>query len=206
MKERAKRRWTAQRQRPRAFRGGRNLFRVPTLRGKNVQLLAGPVIRVGGSDIGLSTVLVRDHHVGYEENFLARMSFSFGSPCWVSRCPESPRIQCSVAWRLPFPGRLKRVRTSATFFYFFGWLYPIFESTVSWTPSTRQEVQFLWSNGQVSFVRWFGIFTSCAEISVYTGYLDVDAGAKHLFFYFFESRRDPAKGEHVTLYPSYLGH
>ncbi|KAH7930055.1 peptidase S10, serine carboxypeptidase [Leucogyrophana mollusca] len=32
-------------------------------------------------------------------------------------------------------------------------------------------------------------------VSVYTGYLDVDAGAKHLFFYFFESRRDPAKDD-----------
>ncbi|KAJ6612822.1 Alpha/Beta hydrolase protein [Mycena sp. CBHHK59/15] len=31
-------------------------------------------------------------------------------------------------------------------------------------------------------------------VNVYTGYLDVDQGAKHLFFYFFESRRDPAKG------------
>ena len=30
--------------------------------------------------------------------------------------------------------------------------------------------------------------------SVYTGYFDVDAGAKHMFFYFFESRRDPGKG------------
>lgn len=30
--------------------------------------------------------------------------------------------------------------------------------------------------------------------SVYTGYLDVDYGAKHMFFYFFESRRDPEKG------------
>lgn len=28
-------------------------------------------------------------------------------------------------------------------------------------------------------------------VSVYTGYLDVDQGAKHLFFYFFESRRHP---------------
>ncbi|THV00557.1 alpha/beta-hydrolase [Dendrothele bispora CBS 962.96] len=28
-------------------------------------------------------------------------------------------------------------------------------------------------------------------VNVYTGYLDVDEGAKHLFFYFFESRRDP---------------
>ncbi|KAG7097430.1 hypothetical protein E1B28_004774 [Marasmius oreades] len=28
-------------------------------------------------------------------------------------------------------------------------------------------------------------------VNVYTGYLDVNAGAKHLFFYFFESRRDP---------------
>ncbi|KAG1863717.1 Alpha/Beta hydrolase protein [Suillus subluteus] len=28
-------------------------------------------------------------------------------------------------------------------------------------------------------------------VSVYTGYLDVDQGAKHLFFYFFESRRKP---------------
>jgi hypothetical protein len=34
-------------------------------------------------------------------------------------------------------------------------------------------------------------FSTC---SVYTGYFDVDAGAKHLFFYFFESRRDPEKG------------
>ncbi|KAH7916117.1 Alpha/Beta hydrolase protein [Hygrophoropsis aurantiaca] len=32
-------------------------------------------------------------------------------------------------------------------------------------------------------------------VSVYTGYLDVDEGAKHLFFYFFESRRDPAKDD-----------
>uniref|UniRef100_D8PLX6 Carboxypeptidase n=1 Tax=Schizophyllum commune (strain H4-8 / FGSC 9210) TaxID=578458 RepID=D8PLX6_SCHCM len=29
-------------------------------------------------------------------------------------------------------------------------------------------------------------------VNVYTGYLDVDQGAKHLFFAFFESRRDPA--------------
>ncbi|KAF9448461.1 peptidase S10, serine carboxypeptidase [Macrolepiota fuliginosa MF-IS2] len=28
-------------------------------------------------------------------------------------------------------------------------------------------------------------------VNVYTGYFDVDAGAKHMFFYFFESRRDP---------------
>ncbi|KII96001.1 hypothetical protein PLICRDRAFT_170587 [Plicaturopsis crispa FD-325 SS-3] len=28
-------------------------------------------------------------------------------------------------------------------------------------------------------------------VNVYTGYLDVDQGAKHLFFYFFESRRSP---------------
>ncbi|KAI0052593.1 peptidase S10 serine carboxypeptidase [Auriscalpium vulgare] len=28
-------------------------------------------------------------------------------------------------------------------------------------------------------------------VNVYTGFLDVDKGAKHLFFYFFESRRDP---------------
>ncbi|KAG6375076.1 Alpha/Beta hydrolase protein [Boletus reticuloceps] len=32
-------------------------------------------------------------------------------------------------------------------------------------------------------------------VSVYTGYLDVDRGAKHLFFYFFESRRDPAQDD-----------
>ncbi|KIJ19841.1 Merops: S10.UPW [Paxillus involutus ATCC 200175] len=32
-------------------------------------------------------------------------------------------------------------------------------------------------------------------VSAYTGYLDVDQGAKHLFFYFFESRRDPAKDD-----------
>ncbi|CAK5278138.1 unnamed protein product [Mycena citricolor] len=32
-------------------------------------------------------------------------------------------------------------------------------------------------------------------VNVYTGYLDVDEGAKHLFFYFFESRRDPAKDD-----------
>ncbi|KAL4259153.1 Carboxypeptidase [Pleurotus pulmonarius] len=28
-------------------------------------------------------------------------------------------------------------------------------------------------------------------VNAYTGYLDVDAGAKHMFFYFFESRRNP---------------
>lgn len=32
-------------------------------------------------------------------------------------------------------------------------------------------------------------------VNVYTGYLDVDYGAKHMFFYFFESRRDPAKDD-----------
>ncbi|KAH0839587.1 Alpha/Beta hydrolase protein [Lanmaoa asiatica] len=32
-------------------------------------------------------------------------------------------------------------------------------------------------------------------VSIYTGYLDVDDGAKHLFFYFFESRRDPAQDD-----------
>lgn len=36
--------------------------------------------------------------------------------------------------------------------------------------------------------------------SVYTGYLDVDQGAKHMFFYFFESRRDPAKGISLITY------
>ncbi|KAH9921491.1 peptidase S10 serine carboxypeptidase, partial [Epithele typhae] len=30
-----------------------------------------------------------------------------------------------------------------------------------------------------------------STVNVYTGYLDVDYGAKHMFFYFFESRRDP---------------
>ncbi|PPQ82160.1 hypothetical protein CVT25_015138 [Psilocybe cyanescens] len=30
-----------------------------------------------------------------------------------------------------------------------------------------------------------------STVNVYTGYLDVDAGAKHMFFYFFESRRSP---------------
>ncbi|KAJ7031597.1 Alpha/Beta hydrolase protein [Mycena alexandri] len=34
-------------------------------------------------------------------------------------------------------------------------------------------------------------------VNVYTGYLDVDQGAKHLFFYFFESRRSPAKDDVV---------
>ncbi|GJE84749.1 peptidase S10, serine carboxypeptidase [Phanerochaete sordida] len=32
-------------------------------------------------------------------------------------------------------------------------------------------------------------------VNVYTGYLDVDDGAKHMFFYFFESRQDPAKDD-----------
>lgn len=32
-------------------------------------------------------------------------------------------------------------------------------------------------------------------VNAYTGYLDVDYGAKHMFFYFFESRRDPAKDD-----------
>lgn len=32
-------------------------------------------------------------------------------------------------------------------------------------------------------------------VNVYTGYLDVDDGAKHMFFYFFESRRDPANDD-----------
>ncbi|CCL99179.1 uncharacterized protein FIBRA_01194 [Fibroporia radiculosa] len=38
-------------------------------------------------------------------------------------------------------------------------------------------------------------------VNVYTGYLDVDYGAKHMFFYFFESRRDPAKGEGEYAFP-----
>ena len=41
----------------------------------------------------------------------------------------------------------------------------------------------------------FGVANSSILCSVYTGYLDVDYGAKHLFFYFFESRRDPDNGE-----------
>ncbi|KAK1226689.1 hypothetical protein PQX77_010333 [Marasmius sp. AFHP31] len=36
-------------------------------------------------------------------------------------------------------------------------------------------------------------------VNVYTGYLDVSAGAKHLFFYFFESRRDP-KNDDVLMW------
>ncbi|KAF8632022.1 hypothetical protein AX17_004965 [Amanita inopinata Kibby_2008] len=32
-------------------------------------------------------------------------------------------------------------------------------------------------------------------VNVYTGYLDIDDGAKHLFFYFFESRRNPDKDD-----------
>ncbi|PPR03321.1 hypothetical protein CVT24_012597 [Panaeolus cyanescens] len=32
-------------------------------------------------------------------------------------------------------------------------------------------------------------------VNVYTGYLDVDSGAKHLFFYFFESRSNPEKDD-----------
>lgn len=32
-------------------------------------------------------------------------------------------------------------------------------------------------------------------VNVYTGYLDVDQGAKHMFFYFFESRRNPDKDD-----------
>ena len=35
------------------------------------------------------------------------------------------------------------------------------------------------------------------RVSVYTGYLDVDYGTKHLFFYFFESRSEPDKDDVV---------
>ncbi|KZO98288.1 serine carboxypeptidase [Calocera viscosa TUFC12733] len=34
-------------------------------------------------------------------------------------------------------------------------------------------------------------------VKVYTGYLDVDQGAKHMWFYFFESRRDPENDDLV---------
>ncbi|KAH9842383.1 peptidase S10 serine carboxypeptidase [Rhodofomes roseus] len=34
-----------------------------------------------------------------------------------------------------------------------------------------------------------------STVNVYTGYLDVDYGAKHMFFYFFESRRNPQKDD-----------
>ncbi|KAF5390406.1 hypothetical protein D9757_005276 [Collybiopsis confluens] len=34
-----------------------------------------------------------------------------------------------------------------------------------------------------------------STVNMYTGYLDVDAGAKHLFFYFFESRNDPLRDD-----------
>ncbi|KIK54400.1 hypothetical protein GYMLUDRAFT_48762 [Collybiopsis luxurians FD-317 M1] len=34
-----------------------------------------------------------------------------------------------------------------------------------------------------------------STVNMYTGYLDVDAGAKHLFFYFFESRNDPFRDD-----------
>lgn len=42
--------------------------------------------------------------------------------------------------------------------------------------------------------------------SVYTGYLDVDGGAKHLFFYFFESRRDPETGTLTPGFCTYQNH
>lgn len=56
----------------------------------------------------------------------------------------------------------------------------------------------------VKYVSWSGhskpyqllISLTC---SVYTGYLDVDYGAKHMFFYFFESRRDPENGRYILL-------
>jgi carboxypeptidase C (cathepsin A) len=32
-------------------------------------------------------------------------------------------------------------------------------------------------------------------VNVYSGYLDVAYGTKHLFFYFFESRNDPVKDD-----------
>lgn len=32
-------------------------------------------------------------------------------------------------------------------------------------------------------------------VDSYTGYLDVGYGARHIFFYFFESRRDPSKDD-----------
>ncbi|KLO15782.1 peptidase S10 serine carboxypeptidase [Schizopora paradoxa] len=35
-------------------------------------------------------------------------------------------------------------------------------------------------------------------VNVYTGYLDVDQGSKHIFFYFFESRRDPYNDDIIT--------
>ncbi|KAK0467717.1 peptidase S10 serine carboxypeptidase [Desarmillaria tabescens] len=34
-----------------------------------------------------------------------------------------------------------------------------------------------------------------STVNAYTGYLDVDQGAKHIFFYFFESRRNPDKDD-----------
>lgn len=33
------------------------------------------------------------------------------------------------------------------------------------------------------------------DVNAYTGYLDVAYGTKHLFFYFFESRNDPARDD-----------
>lgn len=33
----------------------------------------------------------------------------------------------------------------------------------------------------------------CVNFSSYTGYIDIEA--RHLFFYFFESRNDPAKDD-----------
>jgi cathepsin A (carboxypeptidase C) len=34
---------------------------------------------------------------------------------------------------------------------------------------------------------------TCVNLSAYTGYIDIEA--RHLFFYFFESRNDPAKDD-----------
>ena len=60
-----------------------------------------------------------------------------------------------------------------------------------------QENRLLWSYGQVSTLN---IYLKQVQVvkwdrSVYTGYLDVDYGAKHMFFYFFESRRSPEKDD-----------
>jgi hypothetical protein len=88
---------------------------------------------------------------------------------------------------------LKPAKYSTSFFCDLERFYCSIASSLPKSPDPYQEEQLLRPDSKVSCFDATSAHLR-VNISVYTGYLDVDAGAKHLFFYFFESRRNPDKG------------
>lgn len=63
-------------------------------------------------------------------------------------------------------------------------------SIVPKSQCTNQEESVLWCNSEVGCIYSDPDCKLRFQISVYTGYIDIEA--RHIFFYFFESRNNPA--------------